>query len=122
MELLLFVSALRKASAQRITAVIPYYGYARQDRKVKARTPISAADVARLIETQGVDRVVCVDLHAAQIMGFFGNSVNVDNLTGGVAGLEYLMEKMDIETFDNTVIVSPDAGGVYRAKQFRAGI
>ena len=80
--------------------------------------PISAADVARLLETMGVDRVVCVDLHSAQIMGFFGNSVTVDNLNGGVMATEYLMKHKDIKSFDDFVVVSPDAGGVSRAKSF----
>lgn len=110
MELLLMISTMRRASAKKITAVIPYYGYARQDRKMQARVPISAADVARLLEAMGVDRVVAVDLHCGQIQGFFGPRVPVDNLDGGTVGVSYFGD-MDLV---NPVIVSPDAGGVYR--------
>ena len=117
-ELFLMVSTMRRASARRITAVIPYYGYARQDRKMTSRVPISAADVARLLEAMGVDRVVAVDLHCGQIQGFFGPRVPVDNLDGGTVGVHYFGQK-DLE---NPVIVSPDAGGVYRAKKFREGL
>ncbi|CAM9878192.1 unnamed protein product, partial [Phaeothamnion confervicola] len=123
-ELLLMVSTMRRASARRITAVIPYYGYARQaslsaaDRKMTARVPISAADVARLLEAMGVDRVVAVDLHCGQIQGFFGPRVPVDNLDAGVIGVQYFGDK----DLHNPVIVSPDAGGVYRAKKFRDGL
>lgn len=115
MELLLMISTMRRASARKITAVIPYYGYARQDRKMQARVPISAADVARLLEAMGVDRVVSVDLHCGQIQGFFGPRVPVDNLDGGTCGVQYFGD-MDLKS---PVIVSPDAGGVYRAKRFK---
>jgi len=118
MELLLMTSTMRRASAAKITAVIPYYGYARQDRKMQARVPISAADVARLMEAMGVDRVIAVDLHCGQIQGFFGPRVPVDNLDGGTVGVTYFGD-MDLV---NPVIVSPDAGGVYRAKQFREAL
>lgn len=118
MELLLMVSTLRRASARRITVVIPYYGYARQDRKMQARVPISAADVARLMEAMGIDRVIAVDLHCGQIQGFFGPRVPVDNLDGGIVGLDYFGSK----DLYNPVVVSPDAGGVYRAKKFKEGL
>merc|ERR1712232_335059 len=118
MELLLMVSTLNRASARRVTVVIPYYGYARQDRKMQARVPISAADVARLLEAMGIDRVIAVDLHCGQIQGFFGPRVPVDNLDGGVVGLDYFGSK----DLHNPVIVSPDAGGVYRAKKFKEGL
>jgi ribose-phosphate pyrophosphokinase len=98
--------------------LIPYtqiHRYARQDRKMQARVPISAADVARLLEAVGVDRVVSVDLHCGQIQGFFRPRVPVDNLEGFTVGVSYFGD-MDLVS---PVIVSPDAGGVYRAKQFR---
>ena len=101
-----------------MTAVIPYYGYARQDRKNKPRVPISASVMARLLEASGVDRVIAIDLHSGQIQGFFGANTTCDNLAGGFAGVEYILNKTDIEDFDNCVIVSPDAGGVGRAKIF----
>jgi len=118
MELLLMVSCLNRASARRVTVVIPYYGYARQDRKMQARVPISAADVARLLESMGVDRVIAVDLHCGQIQGFFGPRVPVDNLDGGIVGIDHFGNK----DLHNPVIVSPDAGGVYRAKKFKEGL
>ena len=118
MELLLTVGALGRASAGRITAVVPYYGYARQDRKDRPRVTISAADVARMIESMGVDRVVCVDLHCGQIQGFFGPRTPVDNLYAGPIALQYFKYKDLV----NPVVVSPDAGGVYRAKTFKEGL
>jgi ribose-phosphate pyrophosphokinase len=113
MELLLIVDALKRASAGRITAVIPYYGYARQDRKVQPRVPISAKMVADLITAAGTNRVLTVDLHAGQIQGFF--NIPVDNLYASPVLLEYIRKNYDLK---NLVIVSPDAGGVERARAF----
>jgi ribose-phosphate pyrophosphokinase len=113
MELLLVIDALKRASAARITAVIPYYGYARQDRKVQPRVPISARVVADLITSVGTTRVLTVDLHAGQIQGFF--SIPVDNLYAAPVLLDYITKKYDP---GNLVIVSPDAGGVERARAF----
>ncbi len=113
MELLLMVDALKRASAARITAVIPYYGYARQDRKVQPRVPISAKLVADLITAAGTNRILTMDLHAAQIQGFF--NIPVDNLYASPVILEYVRKKYDSK---NLVIVSPDAGGVERARSF----
>lgn len=119
-ELLLMVSTMRRASAMKITAVIPYYGYARQDRKMASRVPISAADVARLLQAMGVDRVVAVDLHCGQIQGFFGPRTPCDNLEAHVVVLPFFRDLgLKAET---TKVVSPDAGGVYRAKRFRDGL
>jgi len=112
MELLLMLDAFKRASARSITAVIPYYGYSRQDRKVAPRTPISAKLVADLIQTAGATRVVCMDLHAGQIQGFF--NIPVDNIYATPVLLDYINEKFD----DDVVIVSPDAGGVERARAF----
>ncbi len=114
MELLIMVDALRRSSAARITAVIPYFGYARQDRRTKARTPISAKLVANLIQTAGVDRVLTLDLHAAQIQGFF--DIPVDNLYASP------IFALDIEhhfkgQLDDVMIISPDVGGVARARE-----
>eukprot|EP00823_Brevimastigomonas_motovehiculus_P006583 TRINITY_DN5470_c0_g1_i1.p1 TRINITY_DN5470_c0_g1~~TRINITY_DN5470_c0_g1_i1.p1 ORF type:complete len:465 (-),score=86.95 TRINITY_DN5470_c0_g1_i1:194-1588(-) len=116
-ELLLMISTMRRASASRITAVLPYYGYARADRKMQARVPISAADVARLIESMGADRVIAVDLHCGQIQGFFSPSTPCDNLDGHIIAVPYF-QNLGLKS-ETTVVVSPDAGGVYRAKQFR---
>ena len=112
MELLVSIDALRRASAQRITAVIPYYGYARQDRKTGSRTPISAKLVANLITTAGADRVLTMDLHAGQIQGFF--DIPTDNLFAAPVFLNDI-EKSRAEG-EELVIVSPDVGGVVRAR------
>ncbi|MEI6315462.1 MAG: ribose-phosphate pyrophosphokinase [Syntrophus sp. (in: bacteria)] len=112
MELLIMIDAMKRASAYRITAVIPYYGYARQDRKVAPRAPITAKLVADLIATAGANRVLSMDLHAGQIQGFF--NIPVDNLFATPVLLDYIKE--DYRT--NTVIVSPDTGGVVRARAF----
>jgi ribose-phosphate pyrophosphokinase len=113
MELIVMVDALRRASAGRITAVMPYFGYARQDRRVRsARVPITAKVVADFLSSVGVDRVLTVDLHAEQIQGFF--DVPVDN----VFGTPVLLEHMRQQNFDNPVVVSPDIGGVVRARAF----
>lgn len=113
MELLLMVDALKRASAKRITAVMPYYGYARQDRKVQPRVPISAKLIADLITAAGTSRILTMDLHAAQIQGFF--NIPVDNLYASPALLDYVRKKYSHEKL---VIVSPDAGGVERARSF----
>jgi ribose-phosphate pyrophosphokinase len=111
MELLILIDALKRASARRITAVLPYYGYARQDRKVSPRAPISAKLVADLITTAGASRILAVDLHAGQIQGFF--NIPVDHLFAAPIILDYLKKiKNDV------VIVSPDAGGVERARAY----
>jgi ribose-phosphate pyrophosphokinase len=112
-ELLLMLDAFRRASAKRITAVIPYYGYARQDRKVAPRVPISAKLVADLITTAGASRVLTVDLHAGQIQGFF--NVPVDNLFATPVLLPYIRQRLNQ---DDVSVVSPDAGGVERARAF----
>lgn len=117
-ELLLMISTFKRTSARKITAIIPYYGYGRADRKMNSRVPISAADCAKMIETMGVDRVMAIDLHAGQIQGFFGPSVPVDNLEAQIIMVEALMNSNYVKDFNNLVIVSPDAGGVYRAKSF----
>jgi len=121
MELLIMIDALKRASAHRITAVLPYYGYARQDRKVQPRVPITAKLVADLLEAAGINRVLALDLHAGQIQGFF--KVPVDHLFAGpVVMIDYLRKK----ELHDPVIVAPDAGGVERAraiaKRFNAGL
>jgi len=112
MELLIIIDALKRASARRITAVIPYYGYGRQDRKVKPRVPITAKLVADLITTAGADRVLSMDLHVGQIQGFF--NIPVDHLFAAPVMLDYIKQHFK----DNLTIVSPDAGGVERARAF----
>ncbi len=112
MELLIMADACKRASAARITAVVPYYGYGRQDRKDKPRVPISAKLVADLITTAGFDRVLAVDLHAGQLQGFF--NVPVDNLFATPVLVEYFRQR----TYEDLIIVSPDAGGVERARAF----
>lgn len=112
MELLIMIDALKRASAARITAVLPYYGYSRQDRKVQPRVPITSKLVADLITTAGANRVLTMDLHAGQIQGFF--NIPVDNLFASPVLLEYLRSKK----FKDLTVVSPDAGGVERARAF----
>ncbi|UCH79703.1 MAG: ribose-phosphate pyrophosphokinase [Nitrospiraceae bacterium] len=112
MELLLMVDALKRASARRITAVMPYYGYARQDRKAQPRVPISARLVADLLTATGINRVLTIDLHAGQIQGFF--DIPVDHLYAAPVLSEYVKDKYA----NDVVVVSPDAGGVERARAF----
>jgi len=111
MELLIMVDALRRASARRITAVMPYYGYARQDRKVRPRVPITAKAVAEMLMVVGIRRVLCMDLHAGQIQGFF--NIPVDHLYAAPIILKYIRDR-----FTDVVMVSPDAGGVERTRAF----
>ncbi|MDQ0163415.1 ribose-phosphate diphosphokinase [Aeribacillus alveayuensis] len=111
MELLIMVDALKRASAKRINIVIPYYGYARQDRKARAREPITAKLVANLLETSGATRVITLDLHAPQIQGFF--DISIDHLMGVPILADYFLNKH----FNDVVIVSPDHGGVTRARK-----
>lgn len=124
MELLIMIDALRRASAQRITAVIPYFGYARQDRKTGGRTPISAKLVANLIANAGADRVLTLDLHAGQIQGFF--DIPTDNLFGQPVFIDDIKSQYSRKDRDNLMFVSPDTGGVVRtrslAKMFDADI
>jgi len=111
-ELLLLIDAFKRASAKRITAVLPYYGYARQDKKVAPRVPISAKLVADLLTVAGAKRVITMDLHAGQIQGFF--DIPVDNLFAAPVTIRYIRDRFK----ENLVIVSPDAGGVERARAF----
>ena len=115
MELLVMIDALKRASAGRITAVVPYYGYARQDRKTKPRDPISAKLVANLITRAGADRVLSMDLHANQIQGFF--DIPVDNLLGSPVFVDYFLNKY-ADVHEQTMVVSPDVGSVARARAF----
>ena len=115
MELLIMIDAMKRASAGRVTAVIPYFGYARQDRKAKARDPISAKLVANMLTAAGADRVLTMDLHAAQIQGFF--DIPVDNLYGNPVFVDYYAKKFG-EKCEEMVVVSPDVGSVSRARAF----
>ncbi len=112
MELLIMTDALKRSSANSITAIMPYFGYARQDRKAAPRVPITAKLVANLIQTAGIDRVVTIDLHAGQIQGFF--DIPVDNLYGAIVFFDFMNKK----NLPNPVIASPDIGGVARARYF----
>jgi len=112
MELLIIVDALKRSSAGTINAVIPYFGYARQDRKAAPRVPISAKLVADMLETAGVQRVITIDLHAAQIQGFF--NIPVDHLVGATLFVKYIQDK----NLKNPIIASPDVGGVARARSY----
>ena len=118
MELLVMTDACRRDSAGRITAVIPYFGYARQDRKAKSRDPISAKLVANMITASGADRVLTMDLHASQIQGFF--DIPLDHLLGNPSFVDYYLKKFPEEAFDHSqfVVVSPDVGSVSRARTF----
>ena len=113
MELLILIDTLKRASADRITAVIPYYGYARQDRKVQPRTPITSKLVADLLTAAGADRIVSIDLHAGQIQGFF--NIPFDHLYANPIFLDYIMKERDTK---NLVVISPDAGGTERARAY----
>ena len=112
MEILIMSDALKRSSANSITAIMPYFGYARQDRKAAPRVPITAKLVANLLQTAGIDRVVTIDLHAGQIQGFF--DIPVDNLYGNIIFLDYVKRK----NLKNPIIASPDIGGVARARAF----
>ena len=115
MELLIMIDAFKRASAGRITAVMPYYGYARQDRKAKSRDPITAKLVADLLQAAGADRVLTMDLHASQIQGYF--NIPVDHLVGSPILSKYFVEK-GLADQDDVVVVSPDLGSVTRARKF----
>ncbi len=115
MELLIMIDAAKRASAGRVTAVVPYFGYARQDRKARSRDPITAKLVADLITSAGADRVLTMDLHAAQIQGFF--NIPVDNLLGGPTLYNYFADMADPTKLDDYIVVSPDVGSVNRARK-----
>ncbi len=122
MELLVMIDACRRASAGRITAVIPYFGYARQDRKAKSRDPISAKLVANMLTAAGADRILTMDLHASQIQGFF--DIPVDHLLGAPTFVDYFMTKFPEDKFNHEdfVVVSPDVGSVGRARTFASKV
>src|SRR3990170_2213807 len=118
MELYLTIRAMKRASAKNVNVIIPYFGYARQDRKTESRVPISASDIAMLLEFGGATHIIAVDLHCGQIQGFF-HEVPVDNLFASTIFVPYMAKKKDLV---NPVVVSPDAGGVERAKKFIEGL
>ncbi len=118
MELYFLIRAMKRSSAKAVTAVIPYFGYARQDRKTESRVPISASDIAMLLELAGADHIIAVDLHCGQIQGFF-HETPVDNLYASMVFVPYFASKPDLF---NPVVVSPDAGGVERAQKFIKGL
>ena len=122
MELLVMIDACRRASAGRITAVIPYFGYARQDRKAKSRDPITAKLVANMLTAAGADRILTMDLHAAQIQGFF--DIPLDHLLGNPTFVQYYLNKFPEDKYnhDEFVVVSPDVGSVARARAFAAKV
>ena len=122
MELLVMIDACRRASAGRITAVIPYFGYARQDRKAKSRDPISAKLVANMLTAAGADRILTMDLHAAQIQGFF--DIPLDHLLGNPTFVKYYLDKFPEDQFnhDDFIVVSPDVGSVGRARAFASKV
>jgi len=114
MELLIFADAVKRASAKSVTVIMPYYGYSRQDRKAKSRHPITAKLIADMLESAGIDRLICIDLHAAQIQGFF--NIPIDNFPAGPLLADYFLHDKKLK--DNIVVVSPDHGGVTRARGF----
>ena len=122
MELLVMIDACRRASAGRITAVMPYFGYARQDRKAKSRDPISAKLVANMLTAAGADRILTMDLHAAQILGFF--DIPLDHLLGNPTFVKYYLDKFSEDKFnhDDFIVVSPDVGSVGRARAFASKV
>ncbi|MFA6801121.1 MAG: ribose-phosphate pyrophosphokinase [Acholeplasmataceae bacterium] len=113
MELLIFADAVKRASAKSVTVLMPYYGYSRQDRKSKSRQPITAKLIADMFEVAGIDRIICIDLHAAQIQGFF--NIPIDNFPAGPLLADYFYHKKGLK---DIVVVSPDHGGVTRARKF----
>jgi ribose-phosphate pyrophosphokinase len=119
-ELLLMISATRKAAAKRVIAVIPYYGFAKQDRKDGPSVQVSAADIATLLETVGVDRMIALDLHSGQVQGFFNPRVPVDNINLNMLLMDYILKNKELfDDLNNIVVVSPKANAVTRAKKFQ---